>query len=215
MRPVGEDQSVKVDVRIIAATHRDLLQMVGARASFARISIIGSRWCICRCRRCASGREDIPLLARHFLGEYSAPLRRRAVQADTVARCERLNAVSTGRATCASWRTRSRASWRCRRAASSTSSLLPEPPADRGGAARATPAGGARRATRPRTTRRRRARSQGAHGRLRARAHRRARSRRRAAIAARRRARSASTAPRCTASCASTAWPTATADLDE
>ena len=39
------------------------------KASFARTSTIGSRSCICRCRRCASGREDIPLLARHFLGE--------------------------------------------------------------------------------------------------------------------------------------------------
>ncbi|HEX6511122.1 MAG TPA: sigma 54-interacting transcriptional regulator, partial [Chloroflexota bacterium] len=70
VRPVGEDQTFKVDVRIIAATHRDLLQM-SAEGKFRedlyyRLKVVHLSVPPLRERR-----EDIPLLARHFLGEYS------------------------------------------------------------------------------------------------------------------------------------------------
>jgi two-component system response regulator HydG len=70
VRPVGEDQTFKVDVRIIAATHRDLLQMSGEgkfrEDLYYRLKVVHLNVPPLRDRR-----EDIPLLARHFLGEYS------------------------------------------------------------------------------------------------------------------------------------------------
>ena len=42
-----------VDVRVVAATNRNLRAEIAARRS-ARISTTASRWCACRCRRCAS-----------------------------------------------------------------------------------------------------------------------------------------------------------------
>jgi two-component system response regulator HydG len=70
VRPVGEDQTFKVDVRIIAATHRDLLQMA-AEGKFRedlyyRLKVVHLSVPPLRDRQ-----EDIPLLARHFFGEYS------------------------------------------------------------------------------------------------------------------------------------------------
>jgi DNA-binding NtrC family response regulator len=70
VRPVGEDQAIKVDVRIIAATHRDLLQM-SAEGRFRedlyyRLKVVHLQVPPLRDRR-----EDIPLLARHFLTEYA------------------------------------------------------------------------------------------------------------------------------------------------
>jgi two-component system response regulator HydG len=70
VRPVGEDQPVKVDVRIIAATHRDLQLMAAAgkfrEDLFYRLKVVHLRVPALRERP-----EDIPLLARHFLGEFS------------------------------------------------------------------------------------------------------------------------------------------------
>jgi two-component system response regulator HydG len=70
VRPVGEDTPVKIDVRIIAATHRDLLQMA-AEGKFRedlyyRLKVVHLQVPSLRERP-----EDIPLLARHFLTEYS------------------------------------------------------------------------------------------------------------------------------------------------
>jgi two-component system response regulator HydG len=70
VRPVGEDQAVKVDVRIIAATHRDLMQM-STEGKFRedlyyRLKVVHLRIPPLRERP-----EDIPVLARHFLGEFS------------------------------------------------------------------------------------------------------------------------------------------------
>jgi two-component system response regulator HydG len=68
VRPVGEDQSFKIDIRIIAATHRDLLQMA-AQGQFRedlyyRLKVVQLRVPPLRERP-----EDITLLARHFLAE--------------------------------------------------------------------------------------------------------------------------------------------------
>jgi two-component system, NtrC family, response regulator HydG len=70
VRPLGEDQPVKVDVRIIAATHRDLLEM-SAQGMFRqdlyyRLNVVQLKVPPLRERA-----QDIPLLARHFLTEYS------------------------------------------------------------------------------------------------------------------------------------------------
>jgi DNA-binding NtrC family response regulator len=70
VRPVGEDQTVKVDVRIIAATHRDLMQMsvdgTFREDLYYRLKVVHLRIPPLRERP-----EDIPLLARSFLAEFS------------------------------------------------------------------------------------------------------------------------------------------------
>jgi two-component system response regulator HydG len=70
VRPVGEDQPVKVDVRIIAATHRDLMQMASEgkfrEDLYYRLKVVNLRIPPLRERP-----EDIPALARHFLNEFA------------------------------------------------------------------------------------------------------------------------------------------------
>ena len=67
---VGDSQTVKVDVRVIAATNSDLKQMVDAGAFredlFYRLNVIPVRVPTLRERR-----ADIPLLAQHFLDRFS------------------------------------------------------------------------------------------------------------------------------------------------
>jgi len=76
VRPVGESKSVAVDVRIIAATSRDLEAMV-ARGEFRadlfyRLNVLRISLPPLRARR-----EDIPLLARELLEPLCARLGRR------------------------------------------------------------------------------------------------------------------------------------------
>ena|GEM_PF-453764 len=70
IRPVGGKGSVKVDVRIIAATHRKLDEMVKEgkfrEDLFYRLNVIGISIPPLRDRR-----EDIPYLVHHFLETYS------------------------------------------------------------------------------------------------------------------------------------------------
>ena len=60
------------DVRVIAATNRDLAGAVGGGPLPRGPVLPAERVSRCACRRCASGAGDIPLLARHFLGKLRA-----------------------------------------------------------------------------------------------------------------------------------------------
>jgi DNA-binding NtrC family response regulator len=75
IRRVGDNAPVKVDVRIIAATHRDLkAEAAGGRFRedlFYRLHVFPVRLPPLRERR-----EDIPLLAAHFLEKHSGALHR-------------------------------------------------------------------------------------------------------------------------------------------
>jgi serine/threonine-protein kinase PknK len=70
VRPVGSERERKVDVRIIAATHRDLTEMVKARTFredlFYRLDIIAVRIPPLRDRA-----EDVPLLVDHLLVKHA------------------------------------------------------------------------------------------------------------------------------------------------
>src|ERR1051326_8026213 len=70
LRPVGGTNEVAIDVRVIAATNRDLEKMVeegGFREDlYYRLSVIPVHVPALRERR-----EDIPLLANHFLKKYA------------------------------------------------------------------------------------------------------------------------------------------------
>ncbi len=70
VRPVGEDRPVKVDVRILAATHRDLRRRAAEGAFredlYYRLNVVQLRVPPLRERP-----EDIPVLARMFLDRFS------------------------------------------------------------------------------------------------------------------------------------------------
>jgi DNA-binding NtrC family response regulator len=72
---VGDSHSIKVDVRVIAATHSDLARMVADGSFredlFYRLNVIPVRLPPLRERR-----DDIPLLVQHFLQKLSADLGR-------------------------------------------------------------------------------------------------------------------------------------------
>jgi two-component system response regulator HydG len=67
---VGSDATLKVDVRILAATNRDLMEEVASQRFredlFYRLNVVTLRVPPLRERH-----EDIPLLAKHFLDRYS------------------------------------------------------------------------------------------------------------------------------------------------
>jgi two-component system response regulator HydG len=76
IKRVGSADSVKVDVRVIAATHRDLPKLVKSgrfrEDLFYRLNVINIPLPALRERT-----EDVPLLAHHFLRRYSDRLGKR------------------------------------------------------------------------------------------------------------------------------------------
>jgi DNA-binding NtrC family response regulator len=68
---LGGNHEVRVDVRVIAATHRSLEEMVGRRAFredlFFRLNVVSVRVPALRDRR-----EEVPALVQHFLARFSA-----------------------------------------------------------------------------------------------------------------------------------------------
>jgi DNA-binding NtrC family response regulator len=77
VRPLGTEQSTKVDVRVIAATNRDLRKAVAAgqfrEDLFYRLNVISFTTPDLTDRR-----EDIPVLAAHFLDQTCARLGRKS-----------------------------------------------------------------------------------------------------------------------------------------
>lgn len=71
IRPVGENKDVPIDVRVIAATHKDLKKMIKENLFredlYYRLNVIPIHLPSLRHRK-----EDIPLLAQHFLEKYAA-----------------------------------------------------------------------------------------------------------------------------------------------
>jgi len=72
LRPVGSSQVVRVDVRIVAATHRDLVLMVKERRFredlLYRLNVVRITLPALRERT-----GDVELLARYFLGKFAPP----------------------------------------------------------------------------------------------------------------------------------------------
>jgi transcriptional regulator with GAF, ATPase, and Fis domain len=72
VRPVGANQTVKVDVRVVAATHRDLAVMVRERRFredlYFRLHVVRIPLPPLRERP-----GDVELLTRHFLAEFAPP----------------------------------------------------------------------------------------------------------------------------------------------
>ncbi len=75
IRPVGEARSQKVDVRVIAATHQDMAEMVKQgrfrEDLFYRLNVVGLKLPSLRERP-----DDVPRLAEHFVAKFNARLRR-------------------------------------------------------------------------------------------------------------------------------------------
>ncbi len=97
---MGAHESVQVDVRVVAATNKNLEEEI-ERGNFRedlfyRLNVIPFYVPPLRERR-----EDIPLLADHFLREFTTRVRTQAEGADARGLPD-ARRVLTGRATCAS-----------------------------------------------------------------------------------------------------------------
>jgi DNA-binding NtrC family response regulator len=71
IKPVGGDRPVQIDVRVVAATNKDLKALVGRGAFredlYWRLAVVPIQVPPLRERK-----EDIPPLARHFVGKYAS-----------------------------------------------------------------------------------------------------------------------------------------------
>ncbi len=102
--PVGAKQPVKVDFRLISATNRDMIQLVQARASSARISTTASTCFPIWVPPLRERLEDVPSW-RSTSWRASPPRKASASAASATTRCA-CSRATPGPATCASSRTR-------------------------------------------------------------------------------------------------------------
>ncbi len=76
IRRIGSTEEIEVDVRIIAASNKDLERMVGEKTFredlFYRLNVIPFTW-----SRSENGRDDIPMLAEHFLTKANKDMNKR------------------------------------------------------------------------------------------------------------------------------------------
>ena len=109
--PLGSERTERVDLRVIAATNRDLRQMVAdgkfQEDLFYRLNVIPIEIPSLRDRR-----EDIPALVEHFVTKHAQRIGRRIERIDEG--CSPRSSSTTGPATCASSKTRSSAPSCCR-----------------------------------------------------------------------------------------------------
>lgn len=78
VRRLGESRERAVDVRLVAATHRDLEAMVGA-GSFREDLWYRLNVALVRVPPLRERKEDVPLLSRHFLRERAATISERRI----------------------------------------------------------------------------------------------------------------------------------------
>ena len=103
---VGSNRAIDLDVRLVAASNRDLLDEISRRASSGRTSSTASRWCASSFRRCARGgrtsraRRALSHQARRSGNPSGERISREAMD---------VLFATTTRETCASWRTSCRA----------------------------------------------------------------------------------------------------------
>ena len=71
VRRLGSPRETELDVRMLASTNRDLQRGDRQAGPFAKTFISGSTSSKFTCRRCASGRQDIPRLATEMLVELN------------------------------------------------------------------------------------------------------------------------------------------------
>ena len=103
---VGGSPPVKVDIRLIATSNRDLERAVGRRDVPRGPAVPPRRARPSSCRRCAIGPADIAALARHLASKL-ARAQRPAGAADQPRGAGPAAWPSPGAATCGSWRTAS------------------------------------------------------------------------------------------------------------
>ena len=73
---VGGIKTIRVDVRLVAATNRDLKKLIAAGALPRGSLLPAQRRARSACRRCASAATDIPLLVEHFLAKFNERLKK-------------------------------------------------------------------------------------------------------------------------------------------
>ncbi len=124
IRRLGDNKDIKIDVRILAATHRDLQRRDQGRPLPRGPLSTASTSSPSPSPRSASESEDMPLLIDHFVARNNARFGTNIRGVDTEAR-RLLAGVRAGPATCASWRTPSSAPWSSPRRTPSAPTISP------------------------------------------------------------------------------------------